>query len=331
MFEKLVRLVGRLLPLLLFYPTWARGIFIITLTLVLVSVFLLLVLYPKALDTREKTLPPPEVRTAIQNDAAEARAIFNDLGLALSGLNTAFVQLWEDLLHYTTANPSVEAYLNNDVPKELKDDVLSFTAALAKLRGTLERVQKDDLARTCWLKAILAHSPNSLAYVKTELRSRGFSETEASVPISDIPLILQFLSLAPTKLQSFKFGPLIEAILETNLADSPAVGKPYKNEALRIFVFGGNLIAQLNLPGKTGKQKLVLVPLGAAILSDIYQCLPDSTILHDALKEKYAKYSAAIDLMQFEFVPQQAVGSDFRFAVEELGKRRDLLVLDLPS
>jgi len=323
MFEKLAKLLERLLPLLPFYPKWAQIIFTVTLALVLVSIFMLLVLYPLASRIRGRTQLTDDVRTAVQKDVAEVQTIFNDVALALSDLNTSIVLLRVDLLGYTTRNPKfekhLEKYLDYSLPENLKSDALGFTSSLTKLRDALGRVQGDNLARVCWIKAIGAHSSNSLAYVQSQLESRGFSRSEASVPISDIPLILQFLSLAPRKLQSLTFRPLIDAILGTNLAD--AVGKPYRHEALRVFVFGGNLIAAL------GEDK-VHVPLGAAILSDIYQSIPDAAILREALKEKYAPYSTGIELMQFAFAPEQSVSSDYRLAVDELRKRQDLLVLD---
>lgn len=169
------------------------------------------------------------------------------------------------------------------------------------------------------MTAVAAHTLNSLAYIQSQLEGRGFSRSQVSVPISDIPLILQFLSLAPRELQSLTFEPLVTAILQTNLADG--VGKPYNHEALRTFVFRGNLIA-------TAGGDKVHVPLGAAILFDIYQSIPDTASLRDALREKYAAYSGRIESMQLELVPEQFVSSDFRFAVEELRKRQDVLVLD---
>jgi hypothetical protein len=83
-------------------------------------------------------------------------------------------------------------------------------------------------------------------------------------------------------------------------------------------VFRGNLIA-------TAGGDKVHVPFGAAILFDIYQSIPDTASLRDALREKYAAYSGRIESMQLALVPEQF---DFRFAVEELRKRQDVLVLD---
>jgi len=99
------------------------------------------------------------------------------------------------------------------------------------------------------------------------------------------------------------------------------VGKPYNHEAPRTFVFGGNLIA-------TAGGDKVHVPLGAAILFDIYRSIPDAASLRDELRQKYAAYSGRIESMQLALVPEQFVSSDFRFAVEELRKRQDVLVLD---
>ena len=100
--------------------------------------------------------------------------------------------------------------------------------------------------------------------------------------------------------------------------------KPYNHEALRTFVFGGNLIA-------TAGGDKVHVPLGAAILFDIYQSIPDAASLRDALREKYAAYSGRIESLQLGLVPEQFVSSDFRFAVEELRRRQDVLVFGYPA
>ena len=85
--------------------------------------------------------------------------------------------------------------------------------------------------------------------------------------------------------------------------------------------FAANLIA-------TAGGDKVHVPLGAAILFDIYQSIPDAASLRDALREKYAAYSGRIESMQLALVPEQFVSSDFRFAVAEQRKRQDVLVLD---
>ena len=62
--------------------------------------------------------------------------------------------------------------------------------------------------------------------------------------------------------------------------------------------------------------------------SDRLVSIPDAASLRDALREKYAAYSGRIESMQLALVREQFVSSDFRFAVEELGKRQDVLVLD---
>ena len=75
--------------------------------------------------------------------------------------------------------------------------------------------------------------------------------------------------------RAFNVAKFVTAILQTNLAD--AVGKPYNHESPRTFVFGGNLIA-------TAGGDKVHVPLGAAILFDIYQSIPDAASLRDTLR-----------------------------------------------
>ncbi|MGA2986984.1 MAG: hypothetical protein ABSG32_24565 [Terriglobia bacterium] len=332
--DKVLELLGRLFPLLPYYPRWIRALAGLTLAIVLILIFLLAVWYSNAAHAREwKT----EVSPRVEEEAAAAQQVFSQLGGALSALHTSTIQLRYDLLAYTKTLPDLRQYLQKnpkflekDLTETLKQDSERFLEDLGRLRDALKAVQMNGVTQNCWLRSMAA-SDGALAYVARQLTDRGFSNEEVAVQISNIPQILDFLSLAPraSHLGGLKFGSLIAATLETNSADIKSVGKPYNNEALRVFVFEGNLVASIEreIPDE---KKIVLVPIGAAILFDMFNSIPNGQSLCNVLSEKDGTFSDEIKKMPVRFDRDETVSKDFRFAVASLEKRRDVLVLDLP-
>ena len=205
-----------------------------------------------------------------------------------------------------------------------------FLGDVDRLRSALNALQTDNVVQDSWRRSKTARD-GALAYTEQQLIAKGFNEKQVAVPITNIPQILDFLSLAsrPTHLGGLKIGPLIEAVLATNTADTPSVGKPYNNEALRVLVFEGNLLAKLELRPPDQKE-ILLVPIGAAILVDMFNSIPDSQTLRDVLSKGNESFSSEIRKMPLDFDHDRTVSDDFRFAAESLDKRRDVLVLDLP-
>jgi len=333
--DKVFELLGRIFPLLQYYPRWMRAVTAVTFALILLTVFLLALGYSSAAQMRDWET---QIGPVIEKQAETVEQLFSQLGSALSALHTSGIQLRFDLLAFTKGLPDLSQYMRQNphflekkTSAPLREDTLRFLEDLGRLREALKSVQADPMAQDCWLRSNAANN-GALAYLGQQLTDRGFDRGAVSVQISKIPQILQFLSLAPSNshLGGLKFDPLITAILATNIAETSSVGKPYQNEALRVLVFEGNLIASLN-SGTPDQGKMVLASIGAAILLDIFNSIPDGQILRDVLTERNNKYSGQIAKMPVRFDRDGTVSNDFKFAAESLSKRLDVLVLDLPA
>jgi hypothetical protein len=332
--EKLWNLIEKILPLLAFYPGWARAIFLTTFGFVLLSVFLFISLYPSAKRLDNASIveePPSDVRISIEQTDNSITKLYADLGFGLSDLYTSSTSLRLHLLSYTEARPNIQQYTEDKIPQDLQADVQEVIVSLDKVRAALVAINQDSLATEAWSKARRVHKATALEGLKASLMLAGFSESESSISGSDIPALAQFLSLASQKLKAFTFAYPLSAVLATNSADIEAVGKAYDNASLRSLIFTGNLIFAFVAPAPGKKGETIIASWGSAILLDVYKSIPDAPVLREVVKSKYDRYAKYLDAHQFGLKSDRLVSADLTNAMNELEKRKDLLFLELPD
>src|SRR5438105_3240989 len=98
--EKFWDAVAKILPILTFYPGWAKAIFLTTFACFLVSVFVFITLYPAA--TRQQKAvevattveePPSDVRISIEQTDGTLTKLYADLGAGLTDLYSSATSL----------------------------------------------------------------------------------------------------------------------------------------------------------------------------------------------------------------------------------------------
>jgi hypothetical protein len=326
--DKLFSFFGKFLSVLPYYPRWALFVFAVSVALLLTSVCVAAVLYFPAAKQQESCEPPSEVRTTIDNQLKGLVEIYQDLGLSLSGWYSSVITFRSHLLAYTQANPDVQQYLQKPLPDDLRRDEEQVVLALDRLKSSLMAVHRQDLAVRSWRAAAEKRS-SSLQYVRDELISRGFSDTEATVNVGDIPYLAQFLSVAASKLSSHTFLVPLTAVLSTNSADIPAVGKSINNENLRTFLIGGNLLFGFTRPDNKGG--VLIVAWGAAMIADIFRAIPDSDVLRAQLEQIHPKHQCYARNLKVDFTQDWLIDQGLNTAIRDLDKRSDLLVFDVPA
>jgi hypothetical protein len=249
------------------------------------------------------------------------------LSIALTDLYTAFIIARLALLDHTTTHPDVRDYVQDPLPPRLARAATDTAGALERVRQTLLSVVDDDLALLCWEAAATRNGANALEGVGNSLRAHGFSPSEASIPILDIPYLAQFFTVAQGKLGELTFTPMLTAILATNASSIESVDKGYNNEALRSLVFGGNLLFSMMAPSRTQPGRQLVVSWGSAMLSDICKCIPDAEIVRAKLGEILPDYASSI--AGFPISSPRVISSDLTFALAELEQRPELFVLEL--
>lgn len=70
-----------------------------------------------------------------------------------------------------------------------------------------------------------------------------------------------------------------------------------------------------------------MVAYGAAILSDIYRCIPSGEELLEELRRSYPELGPVERLTAIEFDPSEVVGNTFASAAAELSRRSHLLFI----
>jgi hypothetical protein len=326
--EKVFELLGKIMPLMRYYPRWAQILFGSTMAFMLVSVFIALVKYSSAEERRSSCDPPPEVKTAIETQLSQSMGLYKELGLSLSNWYTSVISLRIHLRQYMESNPNVQRYLKRPLPANLQMDAELTRLNFEKLRSALSAIHQNDFANRCWTAG--SANAKKLQEIKQGLMARGFSEAEASIPISDIPYVMQFLALASQKLQDRTFEPLLQAVLTTNSADNPSVGRNIKNENLRMLLVGGNLL--FGLVKKGDKGELLIVSWGTAMISDIYRALPNASVCQMQLELAYPRYECYVKNLSPSYPkPESFVDQDFNSAIEDLEKRHDLLIFEVPA
>jgi hypothetical protein len=325
--EKIVELLGKLLPLLRYYPRWSQILFAAALALLLVCVFVAVVGYSTASKERASCEPPGEVTSSIEHQVSQSQQLYKQLGISLSNWYVSVISLRSDLLQYTEAHPEVRTYVEQPLPADLQGDEDLVIANFGKVRDALMAVHNDDFAARCW-QAGAATNAGFLASVRTSLMNRGYSESEASVQAANIPYLSQFFSLAAQRLSNHKFGPLLQAVLTTDSADIAAVGKNINNENLRTFLIGGNLLFGFVQPKKDGS--ILIASWGTAMISDIFKSTPDAKVVRAQLESAHPEHRCYVKGLPLNIDRNSLVDEAFAGAIQDLEKRQDLLVFEIP-
>ncbi|HEY3570668.1 MAG TPA: hypothetical protein VGP73_22245 [Thermoanaerobaculia bacterium] len=330
--EKLWNTIEKLLPLVALYPKWAQTLFLTTFALLLASAFVFIVQYPsvkKAAAGPQVEEPPSDVRISIEQTDSQVTKLFADLGAASSDLYASSTSLRLHLLSYTTARPNIQEYLQEPLPPSLQNDVTYVISSLDRVREALLAINQNSFATETWKSAGRAHKADALAYIKTKLMQEGFSDTEATIPISDIPSIAQFFLIASSKLKEPTFGSILTAVLATNSADTKSANKAYDNTSLRSLMFSGNLLFAFVEKSKLDAQKTLVASFGSAILFDVLKSIPDKPELRIVMKDRFSRFSKYLDTYPFGLESSRFVSTDLKMAADELEKRKDLLFLEL--
>jgi hypothetical protein len=336
--SKVFSLISKILPLASFYPRWAQAIFFVTLVFLLITIAIFVTLYSSA-STRQKEAEEAAREEKLSGDTLreieanikDADQLFADLAAGLSGYYASAASLRMALLDYTTSNPDVASYTEKALPDGLRRDVEYLEEKLTNIRTALAAIQRHRFAVLCWVRAANSLQRSALGQIRDSLIKSGFTEKEATINPADISSLQQFLDLAVRRLGGFTFGPLLAAVLATNSADIPAVGKAYDNAALRTFVFGGNVIFGFVTPSKKTPGETLVVSWGSAILLDIYDCFLTEAIVRAELAARYNNASKAIQKLDINITADKSISSDFSDSAAELNNRRELLFLVLPA
>jgi hypothetical protein len=332
--ERFLKLVQQLVPLIAFYPSWAQLLFLTTFSLFLASTLTFVVFYSPAAARKEAADAasnlPPDVRQEIGKSLTSLSTLEAELGLSLANYYSSAVSLRLHLLDYTLAHPDIQSYLSSPLTDPLKEDVKGTIQAIEDLRKALAAIQKDEFAAACWRRAGASADVNALRRIRDELLKRGFSASDATIEIADLPNVTQFLSFATKRLAGFSFKPLLEAVLATNAADIEGVGMSYDHAALRSFVFSGNLIFTSIVVSKGEPKRDFVVSWGSAMLLDVFRAMPTASSVRAELQARHPAHRAALESFPIGLDRDAQVGSDFRTAVSELEKRPGLLFLELP-
>jgi hypothetical protein len=331
-------LVAKVVPLLSFYPRWAQSLFLSAFLLAISSFAVFVIGYPAAsakktaaeASAAEEKLTE-DAKRDIDSGLREMESVFADLGLGLSAYYAAAVSLRLDLLDYTTKHPDVGSYVDRPLTPELSRDAQEVIAKLASIRAALAGIQRHRLSANCWERSARSSQGGALGQVRQSLIEHGFTNQEATIDIADLSNLQQFMAMAERHLGQLTFGGPLEAVLATNSADIPGVGKAYDNAALRTLVFAGNLIFAFVTQSKTEAGRGLVASWGSAMLLDLYSSIPDTDVVRAEFADRYKPAAKAVATMSMTFNARRTISSDFEIAAKELRKKTGLLFLELPK
>src|SRR5690349_17644446 len=112
--DKIIDALGKLLPLVSYFPRWAQIVLSLSFASVLASAMVFVTMYPAAARAKAEAEAgrslPPDVRARAEADVKEATGLYGNLGLALSDYYAAATALRVHLLDHTKAHPNVQSY-----------------------------------------------------------------------------------------------------------------------------------------------------------------------------------------------------------------------------
>jgi len=332
--DKLLMVVQSVMPLVAFYPRWAQMLFLAAFTSVLGSVFVFVLLFSSAskqkADADSALQLPDQLRRQIDADLASASTAFADLGLALSNYYASAMALRLRVLDHTTAHPDVALYIDDPLTPPLREAAEDVIRTLEALHSAVSSIQRTEFAAACWRRGAASSAVTSLRRVRDRLVAFGFSEREATLDVTDIPNVAQFVAVAVARLRPLTFAPLLTAVLSTNSADIEGVGQQYDDAGLRSLVFAGNLLFGFVDRSRQDPTRQFVASFGSAMLADMAHIMPDSTTIKAELGSRNPQYVRAIDAVRISIEPANLISGDFRLAVAALQKRPGLLFLELP-
>lgn len=332
--DKILNLMQNILPLIVFYPRWAQILFFTTFTLFLISMLIFVLLFSTASELKGKSEAskefPPHVRQQIDADISSVESSIAELGLSLSNYYSSSISLRLHLLDYTKEHPDVQTYMGTTLPEQLKADTEEVIRKIEAIQVSLTAIQRSEFTSACWRRAASSTKVGALRLVRDELLLNGFTESEATIEIQDIPNLIQFFSVAASRLRQFTFAPLLTAVLSTNSADIQGVGQAYDHAGLRSLVFSGNLVFAFVGTSKADPRRSFVASWGSAILLDMVRAMPNANAVRDEVIARFPKHATAIETLRIGLSPENLIGNDLQSAVVELEKRLGLLFLKLP-
>ena len=241
---------------------------------------------------------------------------------ALTGLAIALSEVLFAGLVLHTLTPSLKdqsARLNSDADKR---GAREFADALTRARMRLGEVRGSRLALSAYRRK-LHELDSGLAYISARSTAGGADPTAVELAPGDLTEMAHFLALAAERIGSTTdlANELREAQLATNLVQTTEAA--YDHGALRTLIFTGNLIRRHFDSGDDGS--VSVAAFGAAILSDIYRCIPSGDELLQELRSTYPKLDPDEALAAVELDPSDLVGTTFASAAAELGRRPQVL------
>jgi len=269
-----------------------------------------------------------DARTFMEDRVTKALDVLADVAVGVSSVVAAAVDV-DAKLTKVLADPKIAGdhsrllqAADQNTSGELRATVITFTRALRRLSDSLRAIQMNTIARRCYLCAQDTHG--ALQQISGELRSIGIPDSEM-LSSDDISSIVQLVDLAAQRLEDPALGWLLRARLETTLPlTQPDLA--YDHASLQSLMFAGNLLL-----ARTDKEPSVYAALGAAMLRDTFRRLPSATVVREILRELYSEpgLDAAIQRTVIDFNPAEIAGVGIMAALEELERRRDILVIHI--
>jgi hypothetical protein len=214
---------------------------------------------------------------------------------------------------------------------DLETTMSLFSKDLLEISDIVNNIIMDDFAYYCIKQQISKdHDKLKLEHISQKLKSFGLPDREVSVHIEHLIDFNTLLRIATAKINKYTWSDLVAAKLLTNLTETDVIFSKieYDNQAVRSFIFLGNLIYHRTevQPNKTKFAALY----GAAILHDLVQIIPQDKNILEYLKQLYPSMIEGDNIPKIFFEPS-VISQDILNIINDIENIGDLYVLTTPQ